>query len=328
MPIFTSQFRPAWLRTLHKLFFCLLVLLLAYIALYSWHRPFRGAPRADRFELLAHRGVHQTFSTVGLDNETCTASRIEPPTHSLLENTPQSISAALAAGANRIEIDLHLSLDGELMVFHDWTLDCRTEGHGETRAHTLAQLKQLDIGYGYTADGGQSFPFRGQFIGAMPTLAKLLQQFPRTQFLLDQKDSSPQVTQALIQLLKNRQLVDLDNLCLTSTTLRNEQFELAFPGRACTWPDKSELKQCFLDYLGHPFAAQAPSSCANKTLIVPDWTSARLLWGWPGTFVERMHAVGSRVLVLTDDPARAQHYRSVGFDGAFTERVQHWASAL
>ena len=319
------NFRP-W-RLLRTLLLCCVALLLGYVTLYLWHRPFRTAPRAEGFELLAHRGVYQRYSKVGLDNQSCTASRIYPPTHRLLENTPASIAAALAAGATRVEIDLHLSLDGELMVFHDWTLDCRTQGHGETRSHTLAQLKQLDIGYGYTADGGQTFPFRGQFIGAMPTLAELLQQFPSTPFLLNQKDPSPQVTQALIQLLTNRQDVDLANLCLQSTAQRNAQFELAFPGQACTWPDKPALKRCYLDYLARPFSAKAPTSCANKTLIVPDWLSARLAWGWPGNFVERMHAANSRVLVYTDDPARAKHYRNLGFDGAFTDWVERWGTA-
>ncbi len=315
-------------RLLRTAFLCLIIVLIGYAMLYLWHRPFRAAPPTEHFELLAHRGIYQTFSKVGLDNQTCTASRMDPPTHNLLENTPQSIAAALAAGANRIEIDLHLSLDGELMVFHDWTLDCRTDGHGETRTHTLAQLKQLDIGYGYTSDGGQTFPFRGKFIGAMPTLAELLQQFPNTRFLLDQKDSSPQVTQALIRLLQNRQMVDLENICLQSTPQRNAQFEQAFPGQACTWPDKSVIRRCYMDYLKNPFSAKAPDSCANRTLIVPDWISARLAWGWPGTFVERMHAVGSRVLVYTDDPTRAQHYRQLGFDGVFTEQVQNWVGAL
>ena len=323
MRIFTHRTR----RVLRALLLCLAALLLGYITLYLWHRPFRAAPRAERFELLAHRGVYQRYSKLGLDNQTCTASRIETPTHRLLENTPQSIAAAIAAGANRIEIDVHLSLDGELMVFHDWTLDCRTEGNGETRQHTLAQLKQLDIGYGYTADGGQTFPFRGQFVGAMPTLAELLQQFPDTHFLLNQKDPSPQVTQTLIRLLTNRQHVDLNNVCLQSTEQRNAQFESAFPGQACTWPDKHALKRCYLDYLARPFSTRAPSSCANKTLIVPDWTSARLAWGWPGSFVERMHAVNSRVLIYTDNPERAQHYRDLGFDGAFTDWVERWGVA-
>ena len=38
--------------------------------------------------------------------------------------------------------------DGHFAVFHDWTLDCRAEGKGVTREHSLAALKQLDVGYG------------------------------------------------------------------------------------------------------------------------------------------------------------------------------------
>jgi glycerophosphoryl diester phosphodiesterase len=36
--------------------------------------------------------------------------------------------------------------------------------HSVAREHTLSQLKELDIGYGYTADCGKSFPFRGKSV--------------------------------------------------------------------------------------------------------------------------------------------------------------------
>ena len=52
--------------------------------------------------VLAHRGVHQTFSAVGIDAHTCTAARIDPPTHDLLENTLPSMQAAFEAGADRL----------------------------------------------------------------------------------------------------------------------------------------------------------------------------------------------------------------------------------
>lgn len=38
-------------------------------------------------KLLAHRGIHQTFSTEGVDDETCTATKIDPPLHGYIENT-------------------------------------------------------------------------------------------------------------------------------------------------------------------------------------------------------------------------------------------------
>ena len=60
--------------------------------------------------------------------------------------------------------------DGQLSVFHDYDLSMRTNGAGNISDYTMAELKQLDIGYGYTADGGKTFPFRGKGIGLMPEL--------------------------------------------------------------------------------------------------------------------------------------------------------------
>lgn len=310
---------------LRALWLGVLGLLALYGLIYLGHSPFVAARQTapERFEVIAHRGVHQRFSQEGLDNQTCTASRIEPPSHEFLENTPQSIQAALDAGAQRIEIDIHLSRDGHLVVFHDWTLDCRTEGSGETRAHTLAQLKQLDIGHGYTADGGGSFPFRGRFVGAMPTLEELLTTFPETHFLLDQKAAGSEVTAALIAFLRARPQA-VPRVCLVSRAANNQRFREALGAGACTWSDKQAIRRCLLDYLARPLSTAAPATCANQTLLLPDWFAARLLWGWPGRFVDRMHAVGSRVLILSDEPQRAEHYRQLGFDGVWTNRVERW----
>jgi glycerophosphoryl diester phosphodiesterase len=75
--------------------------------------------------------------------------------------------------------------------FHDWTLDCRTDAKGVTRERTLAELKALDIGYGYTADGGRTFPFRGKGVGLMPSLDEVLAAFPDRRFIIDIKSNDP-----------------------------------------------------------------------------------------------------------------------------------------
>lgn len=97
-------------------------------------------------QLLAHRGLAQTFSMENIDNDTCTAKRINPPQHPYLENTLPSIQAAFDAGADIVEFDVQLTKDQQFAVFHDWTLDCRTNGKGVTRNYTMAELKRLDIG--------------------------------------------------------------------------------------------------------------------------------------------------------------------------------------
>jgi len=68
------------------------------------------------------------------------------------ENTLASFERGLELGADWIELDVHLSRDGSLIVIHDETLDRTTDGRGLVREHTLAELKQLDAG------GGQRIP--------------------------------------------------------------------------------------------------------------------------------------------------------------------------
>src|SRR5262245_33615174 len=116
--------------------------------------------------LLAHRGLHQTFSTEGLRGDTCTAERIHPPEHEFLENTIASMRAAFDVGADIVEFDIHPTTDGNFAILHDWTLDCRTNGKGITREHSMSELKALDIGYGYTADGGETISVSRQGCGS------------------------------------------------------------------------------------------------------------------------------------------------------------------
>src|SRR5690349_8764956 len=95
--------------------------------------------------LLAHRGVAQTFTMKDIQNDTCTAERIYNPEHNFLENTIPSVEAAFEDGADMVELDVHITKDNQFAVFHDWTVDCRTNGKGVTRDYTMAELKKLDI---------------------------------------------------------------------------------------------------------------------------------------------------------------------------------------
>ena len=63
--------------------------------------------------------------------------------HYAPENTLPAFALAAAQGADGIELDVHLSQDGELVVIHDETLDRTTDGTGLVRDHTLTQLQAL-----------------------------------------------------------------------------------------------------------------------------------------------------------------------------------------
>lgn len=64
------------------------------------------------------------------------------------ENTLRSFVAAQQAGLDVIELDLHLSKDGALVVMHDDEVDRTTDGSGAIADKTLAKLRSLDAGRG------------------------------------------------------------------------------------------------------------------------------------------------------------------------------------
>ncbi|MFA5517790.1 MAG: glycerophosphodiester phosphodiesterase family protein [Spirochaetota bacterium] len=84
---------------------------------------YESGPSAE-FTIIAHRG----------------ASAYYP------ENTLVSFEAAIQLGAEMVELDVRLSRDGEVVVFHDDTLSRCTDGRGKTAACTLVELKRLDAG--------------------------------------------------------------------------------------------------------------------------------------------------------------------------------------
>jgi len=115
-----------------------------------------------------------------------------------------AITQALAAGATAIELDVHATADGELVVCHDGSVDRTTPSSGTIASLTLAQLRQLDFSYWFipgadvTPDGDEdAYPYRGrapedsQF--GIATLREVLEQFPGVVLNLDIKQTAPVV---------------------------------------------------------------------------------------------------------------------------------------
>ena len=61
------------------------------------------------------------------------------------ENTLSCIAAGMAAGADMVEIDVHQTADGALVVCHDMSVDRTTDGKGRIEDLTLAQIRSLRI---------------------------------------------------------------------------------------------------------------------------------------------------------------------------------------
>lgn len=253
------------------------------------------APRpTGEMTIMSHRGVHQPFSTEGLNNDTCTASRIETPTHDYIENTLTSMQAAFDFGATMIELDVHPTTDGDFAVFHDWTLECRTEASGKVREKTKAQLKALDLGYGYTFDNGQTFPFRGKYIGAMPMLDEALSAFPNHRFLINIKSRSKVEGRLMADYLLGRN-VDADRVVLYGHEGPINAFNETYPEVIVF--SKQSAKACFIKYSLLGWTSHVPRECRNSWVLVPEnfrWA----IWGWPNRFQKRMQSVGSEAVLV------------------------------
>lgn len=273
----------------------LIILVSLVAAVYFGNASWWAASPAGQVRLIAHRGVHQTFSREGLTNETCTAVRIVVPTHGFLENTLPSMRAAFEAGADIVEFDVHPTTDGHLVVIHDWTLDCRTDGTGVTRSHDLAYLRALDVGHGYTADGGRTFPFRGKGVGMMPEIQEVFAAFPNGRFLVNYKSNEEQEADMLAAVLAEhpawRPLV-WGVYGGQRPTLRTKQLIGAVAAFA-----PRDMMKCLGQYLAVGWTGIVPNVCHNTTVMVP-LNVAPFVWGWPNRFLRRMRDAGTDVILI------------------------------
>ncbi len=92
------------------------------------------------------------------------------------ENTLESFRLAVEAGADAIELDVHLTADGQLAVIHDATLERTTDGTGAVADMTMEDVRQADAGARFAGPSGDH-PFRGRGL-TVPTLPEVLDWLP------------------------------------------------------------------------------------------------------------------------------------------------------
>ena len=119
------------------------------------------------------------------------------------ENTIAAFELALEQGADGIELDVHLSRDDHLVVFHDFTVERTTDGAGPVRGLTVRELKRLDAG------GWRDRRFRGQRV---QTLHEVLERFrERTRFWVELKGGTalyPGIEERVVSALEIYDVVD------------------------------------------------------------------------------------------------------------------------
>ncbi|HEY7496368.1 MAG TPA: glycerophosphodiester phosphodiesterase family protein [Candidatus Tectomicrobia bacterium] len=116
------------------------------------------------------------------------------------ENTIAAFDLALQMGVRHIELDVHLSRDGHLVVMHDDTVDRTTDGSGPVAHYTLAELQALDAGAWFGA------AFTGERI---PTYADVLARYRgRVHIHTELKGRTEHLAQYTADLVRARGMVD------------------------------------------------------------------------------------------------------------------------
>lgn len=152
-------------------------------------RPSKKALEYEQPIILAHRG----------------GSALTP------ECSPSAFEQAAKLGVHGFEIDIRLTKDEEIIVFHDEELDRVTNFTGKVSDYTLAELKEADLGHHFIdVNGTSSYKNCGEQI---MTLGELLDSYPQMLINMDMKDA-PQTYEGslmpskLWRLLEEHQALD------------------------------------------------------------------------------------------------------------------------
>ena len=138
----------------------------------------------------------------------------------------------------------------------------RTEATGTPEEHTLAELRGLDLGYGYTADDGITHPLRGTGVGLMVTLPEVLANFPEGSFLLDLKGNNVQLGEAVADVLQDLPDVDRARHSVTGAPRAVDVVTARLPDHRVI--DRRKLKSCLYGYLALGWSGYVPAACATS----------------------------------------------------------------
>lgn len=117
------------------------------------------------------------------------------------ENTMEAFRQARKAGVNVLEMDIHATRDGTLIVMHDREVDRTTNGSGLITDLTLGELQKLDAGYWWTDDDGASFPYRDMGI-TVPTFQSVLETFPDMRLIVELKQTDPSIVDRFVSVVR------------------------------------------------------------------------------------------------------------------------------
>ncbi len=238
-----------------------------------------------------------------------------------------AIRGALAAGASGIELDVHATADGVLVVCHDTTVDRTTDGTGAIADLTLDDLRALDNAYEWVLGAdvtpgleASEYPFRGRAPGdrqfGIATLEEVLEEFPGTVLNLDIKQTAPVVApyeETLARLL--RRFGRTDDIIVASFL---DAATDAFSAVAPEIPTSAGTAAVAAFYQA-VVAGDEPPPMRHVALQVPRKFGELVVID--ERFVEAAHRADLAVHVWTiEEEAEMEQLCDLGVDGIITDR--------
>ncbi|MEM9069961.1 MAG: glycerophosphodiester phosphodiesterase [Myxococcota bacterium] len=230
------------------------------------------------------------------------------------ENTLFAFQKAYDLGYRWIETDVHLSADGEVVIFHDETLERTTNGKGAVSQRTLAELKTLDAGCRFERGETRPYAERGLRI---PTLEEALALAPDLRLNLEMKGRDPALADRLWEVIQAHGVHDRVLAAAANDSL-TARFRRHAGDRVATSAGRDGIIRFWLSvqsrttrWLSFPFdALQVPIK--QGVLRVVD-----------ERFVEAARAKGIAVHVWTiNNPIDMRWLDAIGVDGIMTDRPE------
>lgn len=224
------------------------------------------------------------------------------------ENTLPAIVHGIEVGADAIELDVHSTRDGVIVVIHDPTLERTTDGEGQVADHTLSEIKQLDAGFHYTPDAGLTYPFRGQGV-RIPTLDEALDAISDLPVIVEVKSVDAGV--ALAKWLRGRPVAERIALGGFERRFVEPAADLV-RWRSATEEELGRFVLLGKVGLGRPFAPRADA------LMVPE--KHRGIRVVSRGLIRRCHSLGIGVYVWTvNQPDDMRRLLAWGVDGLISD---------
>ena len=238
------------------------------------------------------------------------------------ENTIEAFRLAVEAGAGGLELDVHMTRDGHIVVIHDATVDRTTNGTGAVSEMTLDELRRLDAGHNFSPDGGPTHPYRGRGV-RVPTLVEVLREFPKVAVNIEIKAATPGIDETVLGVL--REANALGRVLVVSTRHATvKRFRRISGGNVSTGASRWEIGVFYissrfrLEHLVRPAydALQVPLRHRGIPLVTP-------------RFLKAAHANGVRVDAWTINQAdEMRRLLDLGVDVIMTDRPGTLAEVL